>query len=194
MARTPTKSANDSATAINSTVAESYMAENNNVKEVAVKKHMNNKISLEPLEDSDEIDVVSLIPNVSYKDNKTGDMYEWDEAGHIESMTFDTLKNMWRNHKGYFRNMWLKPNDDRVINKFGIAKVFEKYEFLMNESNYTRDNIKNICSVISDTPNELKYSVVNKIRNLIATGKLSDFSVIRELEKRLKLDLISLID
>lgn len=190
MART-TKSVNDAAAATSATAADISTTENVNVKEI---KKSVNKISLEPLIDSDEIEVISLIPNVSYKDSRTGDMYQWDEVGHVETMTFETLKNMWRNNKGYFRNMWLKPNDERVINKFGVTKVFEKYELLMDESNYTRTNINEICSVISDTPNELKYSIVNKIKDLIANGKLSDVKVIRELEKHFKLDLISFLN
>ena len=98
-------------------------------------------IKVEPLKDFDEVEVVSLVPNVSYKDRKTLDMYEWNEVGHFEYMTFDVLKNMWRNNKGYFNNLWLKPNDDRVINKFGLTKKFEKYEYLMDGSNYTKENI-----------------------------------------------------
>ena len=150
-------------------------------------------IKAEPLEDSDEIEIVSLIPNVSYKDSKTGDMYEWDEVGHVEYMTFDTLKNLWRNHKGYFRNMWLKPNDDRVINKFGLTKTFEKYEYLMDSSNYNKKNIKNVCSAISDTPNGLKRSIYSKVKNLVISGDISDVSVIKELERHLKVDLISFL-
>ena len=100
------------------------------------------KINKEPLVNTDEIEVISLVPKVSYKDSKTLDMYEWDEVGHVEYMTFETLQNMWRNNKGYFKNMWLKPNDDRVINKFGLTKTFEKHEYLMDASNYTKDNIK----------------------------------------------------
>ena len=84
-------------------------------------------IKAEPLEDSDEIEVISLVPNVSYKDSKTLDMYEWQEIGHPEHMSFDTLKNMWRNNKGYFKNLWLKPMDDRVINKFGLTRKFKNY-------------------------------------------------------------------
>ena len=189
MAKT-TKSVNEMATVDQSTVANISETENDNVKEANIVK----KISVKPLEDSDEVDVVSLIPNVSYKDSKTGDMYEWDEIGHVEIMTFETLKNMWRNNKGYFKNMWLKPDDDRVINKFGLVKTFEKYEYLMNESNYTNINIEEICSTISNAPNELKYSIVNKVKDLISTGKLVDIKVIRKLEKRLNLDLISLLN
>ena len=151
-------------------------------------------IKVQPLEDSDEIEVISLVPNVSYKDNKTLDMYEWHEVGHVEYMTFDTLKNMWRNNKGYFKNLWLKPNDDRVINKFGLTKTFEKYEYLMDGSNYTKKNIKAICDAIKETPNGLKFAICDKVKSLVISGEVTDISVIKELEKRLKIDLIEFLD
>lgn len=165
---------------------ESTVEEMNEIKEKEVKK--------ESLQDSDEIDVISLVPNVSYKDSRTLDMYEWDEVGHIEPMTFETLKNMWRNNKGYFKKMWLKPNDARVINKFGLTKTFEKYEYLMKSSNYTKKNIKDICSAISDTPNGLKMSIFNKIKSMVVNGDISDVTVIRALEKHLNTDLMSFLD
>ena len=150
-------------------------------------------IKVEPLGDSDEIEVVSLVSNVSYKDSKTLDMYEWHEVGHTEPMTFETLKNMWRNNKGYFKNLWLKPMDDRVINKFGLTKTFEKYEYLMDGSNYTKSNIEAICDAIRTTPNGLKFAICNKIKNLVINGELTDIFVIRELEKRLDIDLIDFL-
>ena len=150
-------------------------------------------VKLEPLKDTDEIDIEALVSNVSYKDSKTGDMYEWDEAGHVEPMTFDTLKNMWRSHKGYFRNMWLKTNDPRVINQFGLTKTFEKYEYLMDASNYTKKNIKSICDAIAETPNGLKFAICDKVKSLVIAGEVSDISVIKELEKRLKIDLIEFL-
>ena len=150
-------------------------------------------IKTEPLRDSDEIEIGSLVANVSYKDSKTGDMYEWDEIGHIELMTFDTLKNMWRSHKGYFRNMWLKPNDTRIINQFGLTKTFEKYEYLMDASNYTKKNIKAICDSIAETPNGLKFAICDKVKSMVISGDVTDVSVIKELEKRLKIDLIEFL-
>lgn len=158
----------------------------NEIKEKKTKK--------EQLQDSDEIEVISLIPNVSYKDNRTLDMYEWDEAGHVEFMTFETLKNMQRNNRGYFTKMWLKPNDARVINKFGLTKIFEKYESLMNPDNYTKENITDICSTISNTPNGLKMSIFNKIKSMIVSGDITDVTVIRALEKHLNTDLMSFLD
>ncbi len=161
--------------------------------EKMIEKDEKKSIKVEPLEDFDEIEVISLVPNVSYKDSKTLDMYKWEEVGHVEYMTFDTLKNMWRNNKGYFNNLWLKPNDDRVLNKFGLTKKFEKYEYLMDGSNYTDENIEAICKAIKETPNSLKFSICNKVKNLVITGEVTNVFVIRALENRLQIDLIDFL-
>lgn len=158
------------------------------------KKVSKKAVNAEPLKDSDEIEIISLVSNVSYKDSKTLDIYEWSEIGHIEYMTFETLKNMWRNNKGYFKNLWLKPNDNRVINKFGLTKTYEKYEYLMDSSNYTKENIKTICDAIKSTPNGLKMSICDKVKSLVVNGEITNISVIRELEKHLHIDLIVFID
>lgn len=141
------------------------------------------------LSDTDEIEVISLVPNVSYKDSHTGDFYEWETVNHSEYMTFETLKNLWRNHRGYFRNLYLKPLDERVVNKFGLKSTYEKYDFLMDESNYTLNNVQKIRETYNSMPNDLKYSLCNKIKNLVATEKIVDYRVIRKLEDFLNIVL-----
>lgn len=185
--KSTTKSAD--VVAVEETTATTIVSADNNMNE------KNDKVvKIKPLMDTDEIEVVSLIPNVSYKDSKTGDFYEWVKVGHTEPMTFETLKNMWRNYKSYFRNMQLKPLDDRVINKFGLTSTYEKYEFLMDETNYTRSNIDKLCESISATPNGMKFAICNKIKNLVVCGKITDIAVIRALEKHLNLDLTSFLN
>lgn len=147
-----------------------------------------------PLFDTDEIEVISLVPNVSYKDSHSGDFYEWDTVGHSEYLTFETLKNMWRNSKGYFRNMYLKPLDDRVIERFKLKNVYDKYEFLMDGSNYTKSGISKVLEMISNSPNSLKFAICNKIKELVEIGEITDISVIRSLERQLNLDLTAYID
>lgn len=193
MARTSkTKSAAvEVATVEETTVAtNSVAAENVNVEEKIVKK----TVDVNSLTDSEEIEVISLIPNVSYKDSYTNDLYKWEEVGHVEPMTYETLRNMWRNHKGYFRNLWLKPLDERVIVKLGLTSTYEKYEFLMDESNYTRKNADKLCEAIASTPVGMKYAIINKIKDLVVSGKIVDVVVIRSLEKHLGLDLISFLN
>lgn len=145
----------------------------------------------EPLKDSDEIEVMALIPNVSYRDHATADFYEWVDAGDVEYMTFDALTRMRRNHRGYFEDMCLKPNDKRVIKKFGLGRFYDKYDVFMDVSSYTRENVGETLNSFHSIPNAMKLSVVNKIKDMVASGEISDVNVIRTIEKRLDIDLIA---
>lgn len=194
MARTKTNTAVDNvATADDSAVASVVEAEKNMNENVVEKTPVKEVEKVEPLRDSNEIKVISLVPHVWYHNNYTGDTIVWDNVGQEEYMTFEELKAMWREAKGYFRNMWLKPEDDRVIAKFGLTNIYKKYDFLMDEKNYTRENIDKLCESISSASSELKYCVCDKVKNLVSEEKISDIHVIRALEKHLKVDLTSFI-
>lgn len=145
------------------------------------------------LSDSDALEVESLIPNVVYEDSRTGNYYEWEEIGHCEDMTFDEIKNMHRKHKTYFTDMWLKPLDERVIKKLGLSRTYDKYDFLVDESNYTNDHIDEVLDGLSSAPVSLKIAIVNRIKDMVADGTVSDIKVVRKLEKRLDIDLISFL-
>lgn len=163
------------------------------VDENIAKKNVNIKKKIE-LNNDDEVEVVALIPNVSYYDKATGDRYEWENAGDVEYMTVDALQRMRRNSRGYFEDMYLKPNDERVIEKFGMQRYYDNHDYLMDSFNYTKENIEHIFDEFSKIrSNSLKSSIVNKIRNMVSTGELSDVAVIRAIEKRFDIDLISLL-
>ena len=108
-------------------------------------------------------------------------------------MTFEVINYMHQNHKTYFKSMWIKPLDNRVIKKFGLESTYRDYDFLMDASNYTRKNVKEICDSIRHTPQSLKFAICNKIKSLVSSGKVSDIHVLREIEKSLNIDLIPLI-
>lgn len=161
-------------------------------KNVTTKK--NDATDAKELDDKEEIEVIALIPNVSYYDKATGDRYEWENAGDVEYMTVEAIQRMRRNSRGYFEDMCVKPNDERVIKKFGMERYYEQHDYLMDASNYTKDNITNVLDKFSSLrSNSLKSSIVNKIKDMIANGELSDAVVIRAIEKRLDIDLISLL-
>ena len=161
-------------------------------KNVTTKK--NDATNVKELDDKEEIEVIALIPNVSYYDKATGDRYEWENAGDVEYMTAEAIQRMRRNSRGYFEDMCVKPNDERVIKKFGMERYYEQHDYLMDASNYTKDNITNVLDKFSSLrSNSLKSSIVNKIKDMIANGELSDAVVIRAIEKRLDIDLISLL-
>ena len=195
MART--SATNKQTTTTSATVDETIVAENSqnvvvdNVKNEEVVKTKKATVKVvEPLEDTDEIEVVSLIPNVSYKDSKTLDFYEWKNIGDVEEIPFEVLKNMYRNNRGYFKNLWIKPLDERVIEKFRLRKLYESHEKVINIENYTMDNIVDICEEIHKLPNSSKLSVLALIRSSVDEGKIQDIRIIKLLESNLKISLI----
>lgn len=195
MART--SATNKQTTTTSATVDETMVAENSqnvvvdNVKNEEVVKTKKATVKVvEPLEDTDEIEVVSLIPNVSYKDSKTLDFYEWKNIGDVEEIPFEVLKNMYRNNRGYFKNLWIKPLDERVIEKFRLRKLYESHEKVINIENYTMDNIVDICEEIHKLPNSSKLSVLALIRSSVDEGKIQDIRIIKLLESNLKISLI----
>ncbi len=192
MAENTTNTVTDE-TSTASVVDENSDAENKNVKDKKGTKRKPVTRRSVTLEDSEEIQVISLIPHVSYLDKRTQDMYEWDEVGHVEYMTVETLKNMWRNNKGYFRNLWLKPLDERIIVKFGLTNFFENYEFLMNESSYTKADIDKVIAAIGKAPIGMKFAIVNKVKQLVSDGVISDVAVIKALGRKLDTDFFVFI-
>lgn len=195
MART--SATNKQTTTTSATVDETIVAENSqnvvvdNVENEEVVKTKKATVKVvEPLEDTDEIEVVSLIPNVSYKDSKTLDFYEWKNIGDVEEIPFEVLKNMYRNNRGYFKNLWIKPLDERVIEKFRLRKLYESHEKVINIGNYTMDNIVDICEEIHKLPNSSKLSVLALIRNSVDEEKIQDIRIIKLLESNLKISLI----
>lgn len=158
--------------------------------DVKVEKNIKKEKALEKY---DVIEVISLVPNVGYEDKKNGDTYKWEKVGEIVEMTFDVISYMHQNHKTYFKSMWIKPLDNRVIKKFGLEPTYRDYDFLMDASNYTRKNVKEICDKIRKTPQSLKFAICNKIKNLVSSGEISDIHILREIEKSLNIDLIPLI-
>lgn len=153
------------------------------------------KTKKELLRDDDVIVVTSLIPNVSYKDYKNNDFYEWEEVDHEEEMTYGQLKDMNRNYKSYFRDLWLKPMDDRVINAFGLTSSYKNYEDLMSGDIYTVDNIEVIKEKIETLPPRgIKSTIATKIKDMVASGEVSDIKVVKNLERILQIDLFDLLD
>ena len=144
--------------------------------------------------DDEEIDVQSFDSNVTYWDKATDETYFWEQVGEIISMPYSVIKNMWRNHKTYFRNFLLKPLDKRVVTELGLTKTYEKYDFLMEGSNYTRDNLDTIIATINGGTNGFKSAIFNNIKNMITGGKITDISVIKQLGNAFDIDFVGLID
>lgn len=192
----PAKNQETTAVAESAATAVADVADNDTGKEVkntnAGEMIKETNVDEMPLDDSDEIEVVALISHVSYKDPYTSDFYRWDEAGQVELMPYESLIRMRRNYRSYFDNMWLKPNDERVIKKFGLGRLYANNDFLMDEASYTSDNIDDVIDAIREVKsNNAKNAIINKIKDMVASGQITNINVIRSIEKSFDIDLVS---
>ena len=146
------------------------------------------------IEDDEEIEVQSFDSNVTYWDKATDETYFWEEVGEVISMPYSVIKNMWRNHKTYFRNFLLKPLDDRVVKELGLVKTYEKYDFLMDGSQYTKANLDSIITTINGGTNGFKSAIFNNIKNMIINGDVTDIYVIKQLGNAFDIDFAGLVD
>lgn len=161
--------------------------------EKEVKESPKKVVKEQPLDKDDVIEIISLVSNVGYKDKRTGDTHKWENVGDVVEMSFEEVNYMWQHHKSYFKSMWLKPLDGRVVKKFGLESTYRDYDFLMDASNYTRENVVEICDSIRKTPQSLKFAICNKIKSLVSSGEIADVVVLSKIEKKLNIDLIPLI-
>lgn len=194
----PRKNANQEVVATKTTKKVTTPAEKTkeNIKQEVVEKVEKPVTKPEKVEltDNEEIDIVALDSNIYYWDKTTDETYEWHEVGDVISLPFGVIKNMWRNHKNYFRNFLLKPLDERVVEKLGLTKVYDKYDFLNDGTQYTRGNIDYILSVIKGATNSFQTSICNNIKNMIIDGEITDIYVINALGRYFNVDFITLLD
>lgn len=159
----------------------------------SVEENNSEEIIIEPLNDDDEVAVYSCVPNLSYLDSKSGDMYTWENVNDVEYITFETLKNMYRSHRNYFRNFYIRIDNEWLIKKFSLTKFYDDYLYLMDSRNYISKNIKSISTKITEAPSGLNFTIINKIKIWVHDGEITDIKIIRELENILKMDFISFI-
>lgn len=189
----PRKNANQEEVVVGKTTTSSVKESVNEEKAMSSNKKITKSKQFE-IADDEEIELMSLTSNVTYWDKSIDETYEWEKVGDIIALPFVIIKNMWRNHKGYLRNFCLKPLDERVIDKLGLNKTYERYEFLTDSSQYTKDNINKIIDAIDASNSSFKSAICNNIKSMIVSGDIDEISVIIALGKKFDVDFISLLD
>ena len=141
---------------------------------------------------TDKIMVKALVPNVHYTCPKTLDYFHWAEVGDEHEMTFEQIKRIKVEHKGYFTNKWLYIEDEAVLDALGISDIFAV--------KFTRADIRLLYGNDVDAVKEKlcyitkkdKPEVIEKIKNAVIKGMVIDVRIIKLLEKTFNIDLMEL--
>lgn len=150
-------------------------------------------IKKEVLSDETKIIVKGLIPHVYYTCPKTQDSFVWDEIGDTQIMTYMQLKLMKNQHEGYFKLKWIYPMNDEVIDALKIREYYTlKPEFkdlsLFYENDYGR--AKESIEMIDKADYE---QWIEKFKNAVIAGNIQNIKIIKLIENKFNIDLISLL-
>lgn len=127
---------------------------------------------------------------LTYKSRSTNAVFRWNQIGAIQYMTVAELNEM-NNHKSGFLN---KPlvilMDERAVKKFRLTPVYENVAKLNNLKEVFNSDMGTIERVVDDALRvNMRDILINKVRQMYKTKKLTDINVIRLLEKKLSFDL-----
>lgn len=154
------------------------------VKQTAVReyKEINNTKSLN---DDDTFEVYSNVPNLSYYDKTTGMTIRWENVDDMAYMTFGELKNMHRMAPNYMNRMFVRINDERVIEYFHVMPVHKLYSELLELDLNDYNNMpkwREIYGKLSSMNSALKSIILTRVQTMIASGKIANINSIKDLE------------
>ena len=145
------------------------------------------------LNDDTRIVVEARVPAVYYTCPVTFETFSWLEVGDTQEMTFKQLRIMNTKHPRYFTEKWLLPNNEVVLKKLHLDKI---YATKVNRSDMKRfygDNIKDVDELLSGLDSNAKAELTPKIVKYVKDGKIANVKMIRLLEKKLGVELMDLV-
>ncbi len=145
------------------------------------------------LTDDTKIIVQALVINICYTCPVTFETFNWMEIGDTQEMTYKQIRIMSVKHPRYFSERWLKPLNDKVLEKLKLKRFFE--------NNLSRGDLKLLCGNDVDAVEEMltslnsdaKAELAKKAVKAAKDGKISNVKIIRLIEKHLSVEIMELI-
>ena len=147
----------------------------------------------EILNDDMKITVQALVPNVYYTCTVTFETFSWLEVGDTQEMTFKQLRIMNTKHPRYFTEKWLLPNNEVVLKKLHLDKIYATKVNRSDMKLFCGDNIKDVDELLSGLDSNAKTELTPKIVKYVKDGKIANVKMIRLLEKKLGVELMDLV-
>lgn len=152
--------------------------------------------------DTDHYENVNLSPDeiirvksitfggLTYRSQKTNTVFRWNQIGEVRNMTVDEIIEMNNNKPTFLSAPLVILLDERAISYFRLKDVYEK---IAEVGNLKELFAKTIDVIESTIDNALKAGMrdvlISKIKQMIASGMLTDYRIIKSVEKLLKHDL-----
>lgn len=145
------------------------------------------------LNDDTRIVVEARVPAVYYTCPVSFETFSWLEVGDTQEMTFKQLRIMNTKHPRYFTEKWLLPNDETVMKKLHLDKIYATKVTRSDMKQFCGANIKDVDELLSGLDSNAKTELTPKIVKYVKDGKIANVKMIRLLEKKLGIELMDLV-
>lgn len=145
------------------------------------------------LNDDTRIVVEARVPAVYYTCPVTFETFSWLEVGDTQEMTFKQLRIMNTKHPRYFTEKWLLPNNEVVMKKLHLDKIYATKVNRSDMKRFCGDDIKDVNELLSGLDSNAKTELTPKIVKYVKDGKIANVKMIRLLEKQLNIELMQYV-
>lgn len=145
------------------------------------------------LNDDTMITVEARVPAVYYTCPVTFETFSWLEIGDTQEMTFKQLRIMNTKYPRYFSEKWLLPNNELVMKKLKLDKIYATKVNRADMKRFCGNDIKDVEELLSGLDSNAKTELTPKIVKYVKEGKISNVKMIRLLEKKLGIELMDLV-
>lgn len=145
------------------------------------------------LNDDTRIVVEARVPAVYYTCPVTFETFSWLEVGDTQEMTFKQLRIMNTKHPRYFTEKWLLPNNEVVMKKLHLDKIYATKVNRSDMKRFCGDDIKDVNELLSGLDSNAKTELTPKIVKYVKDGKIANVKMIRLLEKQLNIELMQCV-
>lgn len=134
----------------------------------------------------------NVFGGLNYTSQKTGAKFSWDELNSVESMPYYELIAMNNDRRQYLNTPLLIVQDARVVKKLHLLPVYEKMAKIANIPALVRegyDAVDKALDFVIDM--DMERIFISKARKMIEEGILTDYRIIKLIEKRTNFVLLN---
>ena len=127
---------------------------------------------------------------LTYKSQKTGEKFVWDEFGAEQDMEIGELRNARNSAKKYFINNWFMFDEQWIVEYLGMKQY---YRFAVSIDDFDKIfemNVSEMEKTLENMSDGQRKSVAYRAKQLIADGGIDSNKTIQALERCLGTELI----
>ena len=129
---------------------------------------------------------------VIYTSRSDGKAYIWNDIGAAVDMTAAAVSEMNAKSPEFLKRPMLILLDDDAVNYFGLAEIYRNVSMINDLEQLLSKDLKTVSRTIDNALSvNMRNILISKVRSMYANDRLKNIDVIKLLEDKLRIDIIS---